>query len=243
MATPPRLRPLLSLLLLLRAAPHASAAAAVGAAPAVTGVTADSAAAGVCAVSTSTVPNTDLYYVAAFETRAEAAPADGTAPRILTLTTAAAPNLTLGGLQAGREYWLRGRSHNASAPTIARGWRAFEPPFTCTAAPAARQNLHAAGRPSALGMALAGAATVAVAQTAASQSAFMYLYRVSEYTDEVDFLSNHNSASEGGQAGFLTNTDVSEQAIPHLGYQGLLISEMQFMYLSPGCFSTSPERR
>ena len=26
----------------------------------------------------------------------------------------------------------------------------------------------------------------------------MYLYRVSEYTDDVDFLGNHNSASLGG---------------------------------------------
>ena len=147
---------------------------------------------GECLVSTPPSPNTDEYYVAAFASRADAAPADGAAQRVLTLTrTGGHASATIGGLVPGRAYWFRWRSHNASNPTLARGWRDYGAPFACTAGPP-----------------LQGPAPQRAA-SANSSSRFMYLYRVSEYTDEVDFLANHNSASEGAQAGFLTNTDSS----------------------------------
>ena len=150
---------------------------------------------GSCTVSTRAVANTDLYYLAVFASQAAASPADGTTPRILTLTTSSTPKFTLGGLLSGKKYWLRWRSHNASAATIARGWRDFEPTSTCTATPTKQGRLQHLARPR---------ETTAVARNGSS---FMYLFRVSEYTDEVDFLENHNSASAGAQAGFLTNTN------------------------------------
>jgi hypothetical protein len=44
-------------------------------------------------------------------------------------------------------------------------------------------------------------------QTPALNSTFTTVYRVSEYTNEVDLLVNHDSASLEGQAAFLTNTN------------------------------------
>ena len=38
-------------------------------------------------------------------------------------------------------------------------------------------------------------------------SRFMWVYRVSEYNDNVDFLPNHDGADIRGQASFLTNTN------------------------------------
>jgi hypothetical protein len=168
-----------------------------------------SAGPGACRVSSPSVPNTDSYYVAVFATQADAAPAGGAAPHLLTLTrTLNSSSAVVSGLAPGRKYWFRWRSHNASNPTLARGWRDYGPPFACTAGPANGQSSSMAAHHGSAPLQppqYDGVATAA----AASRTKFMYVYRVSEYTDEVDFLTNHNSASEAGQAGFLTNTDSS----------------------------------
>ncbi|EDQ84574.1 uncharacterized protein MONBRDRAFT_30128, partial [Monosiga brevicollis MX1] len=46
-----------------------------------------------------------------------------------------------------------------------------------------------------------------LARTAAPGVTFLSVYRVSEYTTEVDYLANHNSAGLAAQAAFLTNTN------------------------------------
>jgi hypothetical protein len=155
---------------------------------------------GACSVATTPTPNTDSYYVAVFATQADAAPADGSAPRVLTLTLSKTASAVVSGLVAGRKYWFRWRSHNASNPTLARGWRDYGPSFACTTGlPVDSLSLPAPRAPS----------FVSGNADGNNRSKFMYVYRVSEYTDDVDFLTNHNSASEAGQAGFLTNTDSS----------------------------------
>ena len=150
-------------------------------------------------VSTAPTPATDSYYVAVFATLADAAPADGAAPRLLTLTRTKTASAVVSGLTPGKQYWFRWRSHNDSYPTLARGWRDYGQSFACTTGLAA--DLLSA--PSAA----FGAADKPGGDSGGTK--FMWVYRVSEYTDDVDFLTNHNSASEAGQAGFLTNTDSS----------------------------------
>jgi hypothetical protein len=44
-------------------------------------------------------------------------------------------------------------------------------------------------------------------RTAGGGTTFIPMYRVSEYTIEIDLLDNHNSASRQGQAAFLTSTN------------------------------------
>ena len=155
---------------------------------------------GACSVATTPTPNTDSYYVAVFATHADAAPADGSGPRVLTLTLTNNASAVVSGLRAGRTYWFRWRSHNASFPTLARGWGDYGPSFACATGLSVGSSSPEAPRANSFDV---GNVDVD------NRTKFMYVYRVSEYTDEVDFLTNHNSASEAGQAGFLTNTDSS----------------------------------
>ena len=152
---------------------------------------------GSIAVSTAPTPDTDSYYVAVFATQADAEPDDGTAPRVLTLTRTKTASAVVSGLRPGTKYWFRWRAHNDSYPTLARGWLDYGPSFTCTT-----------GLPAGL-LPAPAPAFAADKPGGNSGTKFMYVYRVSEYIDDVDFLTNHNSASEAGQAGFLTNTDSS----------------------------------
>eukprot|EP01052_Picozoa_sp_SAG31_P008193 SAG31_NODE_407_length_16049_cov_46.312915_17_plen_419_part_00 len=144
---------------------------------------------GAVLVSTGAVESTDLYYVAVFLSER-----DASEERVLTLQTSDAPTAVIAGLLPGAMYWFRWRAHNKSAPTTARGWRPYGEAFPCRAGEVNFDAVGAPGLPS---------------KSKSNHSEFMYLYRVSEYTDDVDFLPNHNSASLGGQAGFLTNTDSS----------------------------------
>lgn len=48
---------------------------------------------------------------------------------------------------------------------------------------------------------------ITILRTASEGVLYTDMYRVSEYTYEVDLLRNHNSADFGGQAGFLTSTN------------------------------------
>ena len=54
-----------------------------------------------------------------------------------------------------------------------------------------------------------GVATVLCGDSSAGCTGLAYteMYRVSEYTADLDFLDNHNSASSEAQAAFVTNTN------------------------------------
>ena len=86
------------------------------------------------------------------------------------------------------------RAHAASAVSLATGWTNLSGSFACTTptglpaeqpgAPRRRRREDAGGLP----------------------SRFTLMVRESEYTDEVDFLDNHNAADTNGLAAFVTNT-------------------------------------
>ena len=154
---------------------------------------------------TLAVPQTDLYYVAVFRSATEASyPASGRRGAsaeglLLTLTTSAVPRVNVAGLRSATEYWFRWRSHDSAAPSTVAGWRNFSAPFSCTTGGTAAEALLQQPRaPSAPEPPVAGTR---------GGSRFMWIYRVSEYNDNVDFLPNHDSADLRGQAAFLTNTN------------------------------------
>ena len=86
--------------------------------------------------------------------------------------------------------------------------------FTCTRAHVADGRAVATGRARVAGLQAGMEYMLRVSgsdpvrfRTSHPSTAFAELYRVSEYTTEVDFLDNHNSASKEAQIGFLTSTN------------------------------------
>jgi hypothetical protein len=150
------------------------------------------------------VPKSDLYYVGLIDERY----------RVVALTTVAGDsgldclrghtgacstrvppqrNATFGGLSAATTYTFSLRSHPASAPSIVWGWRnATLERVSCSTLSIGSETRTAAEHS-------------ASKRGAGGRSQFTRMFRVSEFTYDVDFLPNHNSADLDGQVAFLSS--------------------------------------
>jgi hypothetical protein len=142
------------------------------------------------------------YYLGLFHDHAPlparpwAQSAMGLAPSAVALPTPdpALPSALVSGLAPGTSYTLRWRARAAAAANPGFGWGNWSAPFVCrttATAGAAPTRLRAGGA------ARAGHAAAAAARA-------VRMYRVSEFSLDVDFLSNHSSGDAAGEAALLS---------------------------------------
>lgn len=137
-------------------------------------------------------PQTDLYSIGIYQQM------NGCAERLKAVDTVAAlasgatvVNHTLQGLHPGAGYMLRLRSHSSAAPTASRGWRNASVSTFCRAATQCAPDVATWYKPQ--------------SSIPAAKSRFLRVYRVSEETDDIDYLTNHNSADADGIVAFLSD--------------------------------------
>ena len=126
-------------------------------------------------VSTLPAP-ADLFYVQL------APPALPDKPFALVTTLEFPVNVT--GLSPSQSYLVSVRAHNASTPSIVWGpsWSMTSETIECSTSDVAHQEYN-------------GSAKLLSAATNLANSKFLQVYRISEYSFDVDFLANHDGAS------------------------------------------------
>eukprot|EP00746_Dinoflagellata_sp_MGD_P065272 gnl/MRDRNA2_/MRDRNA2_27201_c0_seq1.p1 gnl/MRDRNA2_/MRDRNA2_27201_c0~~gnl/MRDRNA2_/MRDRNA2_27201_c0_seq1.p1 ORF type:complete len:481 (+),score=78.77 gnl/MRDRNA2_/MRDRNA2_27201_c0_seq1:63-1505(+) len=122
-------------------------------------------------------PDMDLHYVALAAT-------NGARPtqKPFALVTGTSFPIELKGLHPSTTYTIMVRSHPKTEKTIAwgPGWQDYSAPVNCTTKPAEGAQFEQ---------------MVVPMQRTAPGSRFLNVYRISEYSFDVDFLENHDSAS------------------------------------------------
>ena len=114
----------------------------------------------------------------------------GALPFALMTAESSSDAMTIEGLRPSKQYWVSLRAHAAGAASMAAGWGNASSAVACSttaAGAAATAGVRRRGNPQ-------------------SRSQFTLMLRESEYTDQVDFLDNHNAADTLGLAAFVTNT-------------------------------------
>eukprot|EP00966_Prymnesium_polylepis_P212079 4912499-Prymnesium_polylepis.1 len=108
------------------------------------------------------------------------------------MTTRSFP-VRIDGLQPDTKYTVAVRSHPRLQPTIAwgPGWAALSEPAVCTTASAGAVSKETKPSPC----------------SAPSQSRFLKVYRISEYSFDVDFLANHDAADADSMPLYLMTCD------------------------------------
>ena len=138
----------------------------------------------------------DLHYV----TLSVPAEPNGEAVKPFALMTTTTFPVTVSGLQPGTRYAIAVRSHPRSQPTIAwgPGWSAPSDAIVCTTPDSAapREQIITPG-----------------SQTVAG-SKFLRVYRISEYSFDVDFLPNHDAADAQSMPLYLMTCDPMGNCAP-----------------------------
>jgi hypothetical protein len=141
-------------------------------------------AAGAINVSWAQTADTDMYYVGIHELNHS---------KLIALDTVAGRDMpgrmhvVLSQLAEGTSYALLLRSHPSTLPSTVWGWRnvsAASTPVVCKTNEVRKMPERKLGP---------------------SKSRFTRMYRVSELTYEIDFLSNHNAADLRGSVAFLSS--------------------------------------
>ena len=133
-----------------------------------------------CSINFTALAAMDLHYVGVAR--------PGRPDKPFAIVTTQAFPVDVGGLHARTTYSFFISSHPSSAPSIAWGpsWNASTAPFTCTTTHEPMPREVGDEAPS----------STAGRETApATGSRYVRVYRVSEYSFSVDFLSNHDAAS------------------------------------------------
>lgn len=115
-------------------------------------------------------------------------------PSALVLATASEPAVNVTGLAPATAYTLRWRSRETTVVNFDWGWGNWSAPFVCTTAARAATADGAPAVP----------ALVSPPPLVPEQARTVRMYRVSEFSLDVDFLSNHSSGDAGGEAVLLS---------------------------------------
>lgn len=127
--------------------------------------------------------------------------ADARAPSALVLAPSASePEVSVTGLAPATAYTLRWRGRNTNDVNFGWGWGNWSTPFVCRTAASAAQGAAAGADVFTAVTRPAAAAVPALPE----QAKTVRMYRVSEFSLDVDFLSNHSSGDAAGEAVLLS---------------------------------------
>jgi hypothetical protein len=149
-------------------------------------------------VSWNAIENTDLYYIGIYECNNDSSTNASGLGRMIALDTVAAEGTgqkmaaELSQLRPGTNYSLLLRSHPSALPSTVWGWRNISAATVLTVC-----STSAVGP--------GGSQGAPSTRRTAVQSSFTRMYRVSERTYEIDFLSNHNAGDLQGEVAFLSS--------------------------------------